>query len=303
MKKIRFVPYGYTIRDGHTVIDHSEADIIRHIFEVYIKGASLKEIADELTRRRIPYTEKTDVWDKARIARIIDIANYTGSDSFDPIIDEELYEEATAVKSARRRNIITQECEGIKLLRNRVRCAKCGAPMTRSICSKRKTKESWTCTNDECGCRLRISDTELLLKINLIMNRIIENSYLVIPKRKVKTQDSPIVVGLQAEIQKELVSGNPSEELIVSKLGDIASQLYRETNEKERIAAQILRKRILLMKPQENFNCGYFTDLIDLVYLDSATGDIQLQTKTATIIEGVNSDGGKEDSEENRHAD
>ena len=49
MKKIRFVPYGYTIRDGHTVIDHSEADIIRHIFEVYIKGASLKEIADELT--------------------------------------------------------------------------------------------------------------------------------------------------------------------------------------------------------------------------------------------------------------
>ena len=57
------------------------------------------------------------------------------------------------------------------------------------------------------------------------------------------------------------------------------------------------------MKPQENFNCGYFTDLIDLVYLDSATGDIQLQTKTATIIEGVNSDGGKEDSEENRHAD
>ena len=83
----------------------------------------------------------------------------------------------------------------------------------------------------------------------------------------------------------------------------IASQLYQETNEKERIAAQILRKRILLMKPQENFNCGYFTDLIDLVYLDSATGDIQLQTKTATIIEGVNSDGGKEDSEENRHAD
>ena len=92
MKKIRYVPYGYTIRDGHTVIEHSEADIIRQIFEVYINGASLKEIADDLTRRKIPYTEKTDVWDKARIARIIDNARYIGADSYDPIIDENTYE-------------------------------------------------------------------------------------------------------------------------------------------------------------------------------------------------------------------
>jgi len=303
MKKIRFVPYGYTIRDGHTVIEHSEADIIRHIFEVYIKGASLKEIAEDLTRRKIPYTEKTDVWDKSRIARIIDNSRYTGADSYDPIIDENTYEEATAVKNARRRNIVMQESDGIKLLRNRVRCAKCGAPMTRRICSKRQTKESWTCSNDVCGCRLRISDTELLLKVNLIMNRIIENSQLVIPKRRAKTQDSPVVAGLQAEIQKELIADRPSEELIISKLGEIASQLYRETNEKERIAAQILRKRILLMSPQENFNCDYFSDMIDIVYLDCATGEVQLQTKTSTIIEGVNGDGGKENPEENRHAD
>ena len=303
MKKIRFVPYGYTIRDGHTVIEHSEADIIRHIFEVYIKGASLKEIAEDLTRRKIPYTEKTDVWDKSRIARIIDNSRYTGADSYDPIIDENTYEEATAVKNARRRNIVMQESDGIKLLRNRVRCAKCGAPMTRRICSKRQTKESWTCSNDVCGCRLRISDTELLLKVNLIMNRIIENSQLVIPKRRAKTQDSPVVAGLQAEIQKELIADRPSEELIISKLGEIASQLYRETNEKERIAAQILRKRILLMSPQENFNCDYFSDMIDIVYLACATGEVQLQTKTSTIREGVNGDGGKENPEENRHAD
>lgn len=68
MKKTRFIPYGYTMREGRMVIAHDEADIIRQIFEVYIKGASLKEIADELTRRQIPYTEKTCVWDKARIA-------------------------------------------------------------------------------------------------------------------------------------------------------------------------------------------------------------------------------------------
>lgn len=54
MKKTRFIPYGYTMRDGHTVIQHDEADIIRYIFQTYINGASLKEIAEELTRQKIP---------------------------------------------------------------------------------------------------------------------------------------------------------------------------------------------------------------------------------------------------------
>lgn len=144
------------MRNGQTVIEHGEADIIRFIFEEYIKGASLKELAEELTARRVPYTEKTNVWDKARIARIIDNATYTGSDTYDPIINEDTFEEATAAKAARQRNQIVRECEGITLMRDRIRCGNCGAPMVQHICSKRKVKESWTCTNDECGCRVRI---------------------------------------------------------------------------------------------------------------------------------------------------
>lgn len=158
MKKTRFIPYGYTIREGRTVIEHTEAEIIREIFDEYIKGASLKDIAENLTQRRIPYTEKTDVWDKARIARIIDNAKYIGDEEYDPIIDEDTYEGAVSMKAARQRNTVQKECEGIALLRNRVKCEDCGSPMVRRICSKRHVKESWTCQNAECGKRLRISD-------------------------------------------------------------------------------------------------------------------------------------------------
>ena len=49
MKKIRYLPFGYTIRNGHTVIEQQEADIVRNIFKAYIQGASLKEIAEDLT--------------------------------------------------------------------------------------------------------------------------------------------------------------------------------------------------------------------------------------------------------------
>ena len=288
MKKTRFIPYGYTIREGRTVIEHTEAEIIREIFDEYIKGASLKDIAENLTQRRIPYTEKTDVWDKARIARIIDNAKYIGDEEYDPIIDEDTYEGAVSMKAARQRNTVQKECEGIALLRNRVKCEDCGSPMVRRICSKRHVKESWTCQNAECGKRLRISDGDLLQKITILMNRIIENSELLIPKPKTRIVDSPTVANLQRQVDAELGKDHPSEEYIVEKISDIASQLYKETQAKKIIVAQIARKRASMMKSQENFNCDYFSDLIDYITL-SSSGKVRLHTKVGTeITEGEN---------------
>ena len=291
MKKTRFIPYGYTIREGRTVIEHKEADIIREIFDEYIKGASLKDIAESLTQRKIPYTEKTDVWDKARIARIIDNAKYIGDEEYDPIIDEDTYEGAVSMKAARQRNIVQKECEGIALLRNRVKCAECGSPMVRRICSKRHVKESWTCTNAECGKRLRISDGDLLMKITLLINRIIDNTELMIPKPKIRPVDSPTVANLQRQIDDELQSDRPSEGYIIGKVSEIASQLYKETQANKMIVAQIARKRAMLMKPQESFNCDYFTDLIDYITL-SSSGKVTLHTKVETeITEGEDENG------------
>lgn len=288
MKKTRFIPYGYTIREGRTVIEHTEAEIIREIFDEYIKGVSLKDIAENLTQRRIPYTEKTDVWDKARIARIIDNAKYIGDEEYDPIIDEDTYEGAVSMKAARQRNTVQKECEGIALLRNRVKCEDCGSPMVRRICSKRHVKESWTCQNAECGKRLRISDGDLLQKITILMNRIIKNSELLIPKPKTKIVDSPTVANLQRQVDAELGKDHPSEEYIVEKISDIASQLYKETQAKKIIVAQIARKRASMMRPQENFNCDYFSDLIDYITL-SSSGKVRLHTKVGTeITEGEN---------------
>ena len=92
MKKIRYLPFGYTISNGHTVVEQQEADIVRNIFKAYIQGASLKEIAEDLTAKQIPYTERTCVWDKARISRILENAKYTGDEEFETIIDEDIYE-------------------------------------------------------------------------------------------------------------------------------------------------------------------------------------------------------------------
>lgn len=57
------------------------------------------------------------------------------------------------------------------------------------------------------------------------------------------------------------------------------------------IVAQIARKRAMLMKPQESFNCDYFTDLIDYITL-SSSGKVTLHTKVETeITEGEDENG------------
>lgn len=295
MKQNRFIPYGYTMRDGRTIIEHSEADIIKEIFEKYIKGASLKDIAEDLTARKVPYTEKTDVWDKARIARIIDNAKYTGSDEYDAIIDEDTFETAVSTKIARQTNTVKKECDGIAILRNRVRCESCGSPMIRKVCGKRKISESWSCTNDECGCRIRISDTDLLLKVTILLNRIIENANLIIPSGQTIKPDSEEVAKYKEEINAELGRQMPSEEFIIARILDIANRQYTESNSKQMITAHIVKKRISLMKPQEEFNCAYFSDLVSYITLDNS-GRVKLHTKTETEIQGEDENGGKENT-------
>ncbi len=151
------------------------------------------------------------------------------------------------------------------------------------ICSKRNIKESWKCTNDECGYQLRISDGDLLLKITLLMNRIIDNTELMIPHPKVRPEDSPIIANLQREIDQELNQDQPNEEFVISKVCDMANQLYKESQAKTIIVAQIARKRAMLMKPQEEFNCDYFADLVSYITLGEK-GRVILHTKVETEI-------------------
>ena len=283
MKKIRYLPFGYTIRNGHTVIEQQEADVVRNIFKAYIQGASLKEIAEDLTAKNVPYTERSCVWDKARISRILENAKYTGDAEFDAIIEDAVYEEAVAAKSARRWNQAVAECEGIRQLRDHIRCGNCGAPMLRHINSKRAVRESWTCSNTACGIRVRISDGELLQKITLLMNRVIANADLMLPHPKVKPRDSAVVLNLQQKISDEMEQERPSEDRIATLLCEIAGQLYKETNAKTQIAAQIARKRASLMKLQDAFNAAYFSELIDAVSLHVG-GGVVLHTKTETDI-------------------
>ena len=87
----------------------------------------------------------------------------------------------------------------------------------------------------------------------------------------------------------------PSEEFIIARILDIANRQYAESNSKQMITANIVKKRISLMKPQEEFNCAYFSDLVSYITLDNS-GRVKLHTKTETEIQGEDENGGKENT-------
>lgn len=283
MKKIRYIPYGYTMRNGRTVISNEEAKVIREIFKAYLDGASLKAIAEELTGRQIPYTQKTTTWDKARIARIIDNAKYVGMEEYDPIIDEDIYEAAVSLKVSRQRNTCEKENDAIELLRDFVRCDCCGQPMKRRISTKHRIRESWTCTNDECGLRVRISDAQLVETLTVLINRIILNTHLLQPKPRKRYEPDAQVTKIGNEIALELEGDEPNEDYIIAKTIEMASLMYEQSNARLNLTVSIARKLAQTMVTQDEFNPDYFTALASYITLGEQ-GRVVFHTKTETEV-------------------
>ena len=86
---IRTIPYGYVVESGAKVIVADEATVITEVFERYCSGETFKQIADSLTERAIKFFESNSSWNKNNIARMIDDARYSESQT-EKGLDEDL---------------------------------------------------------------------------------------------------------------------------------------------------------------------------------------------------------------------
>ena len=89
----RKLPFGYQMRMGEIVRNEPEAKAVQDIFLQYMLGASLKEIAEQMSRTGPAYDEGKS-WNKNMIARILENPKYTGADSYPKLVDINLFEAA-----------------------------------------------------------------------------------------------------------------------------------------------------------------------------------------------------------------
>ena len=78
----RKLPFGYQMRMGEIIWNEPEAKAVQDIFLQYTLGASLKEIAEQMSKTGPAYDEGKS-WNKNMIARILENTKYTGTDIVD----------------------------------------------------------------------------------------------------------------------------------------------------------------------------------------------------------------------------
>ena len=95
-------PFGYQMRMGKIIRNESEAKAVQDIFLQYTLGASLKEIAEQMSKTGPTYdTGKS--WNKNMVARILENPKYTGVDNYPKLVDIKLFEAAAEKRQTKQR--------------------------------------------------------------------------------------------------------------------------------------------------------------------------------------------------------
>ena len=98
----RKLPFGYQMRMGEIVRNEPEAKAVQDIFLQYTFGASLKEIAEQMSKTGPAYDEGKS-WNKNMIARILENPKYTGADSYPKLVDIKLFESDAEKRQTKQR--------------------------------------------------------------------------------------------------------------------------------------------------------------------------------------------------------
>ena len=75
--RVSSAPYGYKLRDGNLVINHTEAKTVRQIFQRFLSGTSASQIAKELNQKQVS-TKRGGQWRSNTVINILRNSNYTG---------------------------------------------------------------------------------------------------------------------------------------------------------------------------------------------------------------------------------
>ena len=98
----RKLPFGYQMRMGEIIRNEPEAKAVQDIFLQYTLGASLKEIAEQMSKTGPSYDEGKS-WNKNMVARILENTKYTGTDSHPKLVDIKLFEAAAEKRQTKQR--------------------------------------------------------------------------------------------------------------------------------------------------------------------------------------------------------
>lgn len=282
MKNRRF-PYGYEMKNGVIVVCPSEADILRQIFADYIGGAFLKAIADRLTADKVEYLPGEYGWNKNRIKRIIEDKRYMGTDTYEPIIDEDTFLKANSAKDSRRTHVVGTVNADNRPLTKAACCGRCGAKLSHKANLAKRSSEYWYCQNKDCGISFKMTLTELEESVTQILNRLIDDPMLSDSTDSQYTYEPSLEVQrMNNDIERMIESLDSDRDTIQKLILECAAKKFNEHKSARHIADR-LKADLERSGPLSSYSPELFDRTVSSVIIDEHS-QVQLVLKNGTIV-------------------
>lgn len=199
--------YSYDAKSNKMIINQEEADIVREIFSLYLKGYGSNGIAKKLTELQIKTPKGNKKWNENSILRILKNEKYKGdvlqgktfttdpithkrvinmgeedqyyiTEHHEAIIDEETFNKVQRIIKERRGARATGRILGNVgrkfTFSSRLRCGFCGKTLGRRslYVNKKQTKPAWLCITSFKSGKQYCPDSKV------IREEIIENAFI-----------------------------------------------------------------------------------------------------------------------------
>ena len=235
MKK-RNISFGYQFENGKIIRHPAESRIVSNIFEDYLQGGSLLQIAKKLNGCGAEYMPGVTGWNKARLKRIVEDVRYLGDETYPPIIDTDTFGKAQKIKAERNTQKDIDRSADIYSLNIPVCCEQCGQLMRRMHDSRTSFGEKWICQG--CGAIIKIGDEKLLTAVTECLNMAIADTRLIdIPVKQ--KEPSAGLRRLENEIGRMLDSTEIEKDTLKNKIFECASLRYSEMDITESVTEML----------------------------------------------------------------
>lgn len=175
--KNRVIPFGYCMRNGEITVDFKESKAVVKIFEEYLNGNSLMQIARLMEFEKIRYSEGLDRWNKNMVKRIIENEKYLGTEKYPQIISKKFFDQANE-KRVSKSTSVCMIPEDLQEIRSHTYCSKCGHRLSRIGGNCRTAK--WDCRNPDCyKLEYQLTDQMIIGAVLTVLNTVIVNPNLI----------------------------------------------------------------------------------------------------------------------------
>ena len=225
MPKNRVIPFGYSMRNGEITVDFNESKAVARIFEEYLNGSSLQQIARLMESEKIKYSEDSEHWNKNMVKRIIENKKYLGNEKYPQIIGEKFFTQANEKRMLRATSAYVIS-EDLQEIRNRTYCLECGHRLSRIGGNCRSAK--WDCRNSDCyRLEYQLTDQMIIGVVLTVLNAAIANPNLIENNGEISTYSPTAdVIRRQNEINQMIDSTQVDFNRIKSELYRLAEMKY-----------------------------------------------------------------------------